>query len=97
LIVVLLLPPPLLLQLPPLPSLGAALEISLPENQKKPLGFHVCKKSKQKNKQAKPTEQLWTTPKLLIFDFDDGDQNALRGQYYAMLPSPFPGFSNVVA
>jgi hypothetical protein len=70
-----------------MPNVGAALEIFPLENQKKNLGFHVSKKNRnKKNEQAKPTEQLRTTPKLLIFNVDDGDQNARRGQYYAMLP-----------
>jgi hypothetical protein len=44
----------------------------------------------KKNEQAKPTDQLGTTLKSLIFDFDDGNQNACRGQYYAMLPLHSP-------
>ncbi len=33
-------------------------------------------KNRKKNEQAEPTEQLQTTPKSLIFDVNDGDQNA---------------------
>ncbi len=72
---------------------GAALEIFLPENKEK---FLVPRTQKNRYK-AKPTEQLRTTPKLLIFDFDDGDQNARWGQYYAMLSLRSPGYSNVEA
>jgi hypothetical protein len=70
--------------------LGAALEIFLLENQKKLLGSTYPKNWKQKNEQAEPTEQLGTTLKSLIFDVDDGDQNACWGQYYTMLPLRSP-------
>jgi hypothetical protein len=76
---------------------GAALEILPPENQKKKLVPRTQKNRNKKNKQAKPTQQLGTTPKSLTFDFDNGNQNARRGQYYKILPSCSPGFSNVVA
>jgi hypothetical protein len=81
-----------------IPLVGAALEIFPLENQKKSFWVpHTQKNRNKKNKQANPTEQLRTTPKLLIFDFNDGNQNARQGPYYAMLPSCSPGFSHVVA
>jgi hypothetical protein len=46
--------------------LGAALEIFLLEKKWVP---RTQKNRNKKNEQAKPTEQLWTTPKSLIFDF----------------------------
>jgi hypothetical protein len=79
----------------PNPLLGAALDFFPPEN-KKLFGSTYSKNRSKKNEQAKPTEQLRTTPKLLIFDFDDGNQKGNRDQYYAMLPSRSPGFSNVL-
>ncbi len=67
--------------------------------KKKPLGFHVCKKIETK-KTSEPSQQNnntgQLTPKSLIFDFNDGDQNARRGPYYAMLPSRSTGISHVV-
>jgi hypothetical protein len=39
------------------------------------------KKIETKKEQAEPTEQLGASPKLLIFDFDDGDWNTIRGLY----------------
>ncbi len=65
--------------------IGAALEIFLPE--KKSWIPRTQKNRNKKNKQAEPTEQLGTSPKLLIFDFDDGNQNTRQGPYYTMLPS----------
>jgi hypothetical protein len=79
-------------------AVGAALEIFLPENQNNSWVPHSIQKNRnRKNKQAEPTEQLGTTPKMLIIDFDNYNQNACRDQYYAMLPLRSPGFSNIVA
>jgi hypothetical protein len=40
---------------------------------------HSQKNGNKTNEQAKPTEQHGTTPKSLIFDVDNGNQNASRG------------------
>ena len=78
-------------------KVGAALEIFPPEI-KKTLWFHVHTKIEtKKNEQAEPTEQLGTSPKLLIFDFSDGDQNTRRGPCYMSLPLRSPGLSKIVA
>jgi hypothetical protein len=76
---------------------GATLKIFPQENQKKCLVPRPKKNRNTNKEQAKPTEQLGTTLKLLIFDVDDGNQNARQGQYYAMLPMHSPGFSKLVA
>jgi hypothetical protein len=68
----------------------AALEIFPLEHQKNSWVPRIQKNKNKKNKQAKPTEQLRTTLKLLIFDVDNGNQNACRGQYYTMVTSRSP-------
>jgi hypothetical protein len=62
-------------------GIGAVLEIFPLENQKKLMGSTYTKNKNKKNEQAEPTEQLRTSPKLLIFDFGNGNQSARRGQY----------------
>jgi hypothetical protein len=52
---------------------------------------HTQKNRNKKNEQAKPTEQLQTTPKSLIFDFNNGDQTHagvhIMQCYHRVLPA----------